>query len=249
MHLLHEHTTTTFADAEVAVLPTGSVEQHGPALPLGTDFLAAEAFARSVDRDDAVVLPTVPVGVSGHHRQFHGTLWTDPGTFADYVADTLEATASHGVRKAVVVNGHGGNSGALKRAARDLREREMAFAAPWNWWSNVEDQIDKLLDTSLGHADAVETSIVMHVAPDLVREGALESAEAGASGGWGKQVHGAEVGFDTADFSESGAVGEPTRGSPEVGAELFDAAADDLDALVSWLADQPFEDLLPEPHR
>lgn len=253
MHLLSEHTTTTaaeaFADAEVAVLPTGSVEQHGPALPLGTDHLAAEAFAHSVDRDDAVVLPTVPVGVSGHHRQFHGTCSTDPETFADYVADTVASMASHGVRKAVVVNGHGGNSGALQRAARDLRNDEVAFAAPWNWWGNVEDHIDELLDTSLGHADAVETSMLLHLRPDLVREDALADAKAGASDGWGKQVHGAEVGFDTADFSESGAVGEPTRGSAEVGAKLFDAAAADLDALVTWLADQAFEDLLPEPHR
>jgi creatinine amidohydrolase len=83
MTLLAEQTTTAaaadLAAAEVAVLPVGSTEQHGPALPLGMDHLAAEAFARTAtERDDAVVLPTLPIGVSDHHRQFDGTLVVSP---------------------------------------------------------------------------------------------------------------------------------------------------------------------------
>ncbi|KTG09701.1 creatininase [Haloprofundus marisrubri] len=254
MHLLAEETTTTasdaFRDTSVAVLPTGSVEQHGPALPLGTDFLAAETVARTVDRDDTVVLPTVPVGVSDHHRQFSGTLWTDPTTFENYVADIAASIASHGVKKVVVVNGHGGNVDALSRAARRLRADEVAFVAPWNWWSNLDDLTKELFGTpGIGHADAIETSMVYAIDDELVREGALEAAEAGASESWGRSVHGAEIGFDTADFSESGAVGEPTKGSKEAGDRLLEQAASELDSLLDWLAAQPFSDLLPEDHR
>ena len=254
MSLLAEHTTTTaaeeLADAEVAILPTGSTEQHGPALPLGTDFMAAEALAHTTtDREDVVVLPTIPVGVSDHHRQFHGTLSTSPETFEAYVADTVASVASHGVRKAVVVNGHGGNSGALKRAARGLRADEVAFAAPWNWWNSVGDFIGELFDEFPGHADEVETSMMFEVAGDLVREAALEDAEDGASDSWGKGVHGANVGFDTADFTETGAVGSPTKGSAEAGRQLFEAAGEELDALVTWLVDQEFANLLPREHR
>ena len=254
MSLLSEHTTTTaaeaLADAEVAVLPTGSTEQHGPALPLGTDFMAAEALAHTTaDRDDVVVLPTIPVGVSDHHRQFHGTLWTRPETFEAYVADTIESIASHGVRKAVVVNGHGGNADALQRAARGLRGDEVAFAAPWNWWQSIPDTIDELFDGFGGHADEVETSMVMQIANDLVREDALRNAEDGASESWGKEVHGANVGFDTVDFTETGAVGRPTQGSEDAGRELFEAASDELDALVTWLVEREFEDLLSREHR
>ncbi|MFB6220113.1 MAG: creatininase family protein [Halolamina sp.] len=252
MEMLTEHTTTTAADAleeaEVALLPTGSVEQHGPALPLSTDFTAAEAVARGADTD-AVVLPTVPVGVSSHHRQFDGTLWTEPETFEHYVADIAASVASHGVRKVVVVNGHGGNSAALQRAARRLREDEVAFVAPWNWFDALEGLDEELFDTPIGHADAIETSMVLHVAEHLVRPEALEQAEAGASDSWGKSVHGANVGFDTVDFSESGAVGEPTAGSAEAGEALFEQATGELAALVDWLADQPFADLTPKPHR
>jgi creatinine amidohydrolase len=252
MERLARHTTATAAealdDAEVALLPTGSVEQHGPALPLSTDFTAAEEVARGAETD-AVVLPTVPVGVSSHHRQFDGTLWTEPETFEHYVSDIAASVASHGVRKVVVVNGHGGNTAALQRAARRLREDEVAFVAPWNWFDALEGLDEELFDTGIGHADAIESSMVLHLAADLVREEALDTAEAGASDGWGKSVHGANVGFDTADFSESGAVGEPTAASAEAGEALFEQATDELAALVAWLADQPFADLMPEPHR
>ncbi|MFC6787725.1 creatininase family protein [Halobaculum halobium] len=255
MRLLHEETTTTAGEAfddgvEVAILPTGSVEQHGPALPLGTDFLAAEAVARGIDRDDAVVLPTVPVGVSAHHRQFDGTLWAEPETFEDYVGEIAASVASHGVRKVVFCNGHGGNSDALRRAARRLRGDRVAYAAPWNWWSSLDGLDEDLFDQSgIGHADAMETSMVAHLAGDLVREATLAEAEAGAADSWGKSVHGAAVGFDTADFSESGAVGEPTQGTAEKGRKLYEQATSELDALVGWLADQPFDALTPAPHR
>ncbi|QLG63266.1 creatininase family protein [Halorarum salinum] len=255
MRLLHEQTTTGAGDlfdgeVEVAVLPTGSVEQHGPALPLGTDFLAAEAVARGIDREDVAVLPTVPVGVSTHHRQFDGTLWADPETFEDYVGEILASMASHGVRKAVVVNGHGGNVDALSRCARRLRTDRLAFAAPWNWWSSLDGLDEELFGQSdIGHADGMETSMVAHLAGDLVREAALEEAEAGAADSWGRSVHGAEVGFDVTDFSESGVAGRPTDGSAEKGRKLYEQAVSELDALVGWLTEQPFDALLPEPHR
>ncbi|WP_435345381.1 creatininase family protein [Haloarchaeobius sp. HRN-SO-5] len=252
MHLARQTTATVDPDDRaVALLPVGSVEQHGPALPLGTDYMAAEAVTDAVaDRDDVLALPTLPVGVSEHHRQFDGTLWTDPSTFEDYVADVLASVASHGVRRAVVVNGHGGNADAITRAARRLRREEVAFAAPWTWWSNLDGLDEELFGSAgIGHADELETSMVAHVAPELVREERLADAEAGAADSWGRSVHGASVGFDTADFSDSGAVGRPTRGSAEAGARLFSKATEELDALVDWLAEQPFEALLPEAHR
>jgi len=255
MVLLAEHTTTTardaFEDVEVAVVPTGSVEQHGPALPLGTDFMAAEAVAATCrDRDDAVVLPTIPVGVSEHHRQFHGTLWTDPETFEEYVRDVVESMAHHGVRKAVVVNGHGGNTDALQRAARSLRQEETAFAAPWNWWDSLDGLEEELFgDAGIGHADQMEASMMLRVADHLVREHAMAEAQDGASDSWGESVHGANVGFDTIDFSDSGAVGEPTLATHEAGDKLFEKAEEELAALVDWLGEQPFEALLPAEHR
>lgn len=251
---LNEQTTTTagkaFTDASVAVLPTGSTEQHGPALPLGTDSMAATAVADAVvDRKDVVVLPTVPVGVSDHHRQFDGTLSVAPGAFEDYVYDILSSMAGHSVRKAIVVNGHGGNTDALTRAARRLRGDRRCFVAPWNWWAPLSDLPEEDFGGDIGHADAVETSMVYRVAPDLVREDALDAAETNGAEEWGKTIHGAAVGFDTADFSESGAVGEPTRGSPEAGEKLFDRSVEELDRLIDWLCEKSVEELWPASHR
>jgi creatinine amidohydrolase len=251
---LHEHTTTTAApaldDASVAVLPVGSTEQHGPALPLGTDFVIAEAFATTVtDRADVTVLPTVPIGVSEHHRQFHGTLWVSPETFEDYVTETLESIARHGVRKAVIVNGHGGNVDALARAARRLRSEETAFAPTWNWWESIPELSDELFETDGGHAGPAEASLIYRVAADLLREERLETAGEGAPDSWGQTVHGAEVGFDTVDFTPTGAVGDPTEASREAGETLFENASAELDALIDWVTEQSFESLLPEPHQ
>jgi len=251
--LLHELTTTEAADtlesAEVALLPTGSTEQHGPALALGMDHLAAEAVARSVDRPEAVVLPTLPVGVSEHHRQFHGTLSLSEDTFEAAVRETLASVADHGVRKAVVVNGHGGNTAALRRAGMRLRRDRVLFAAPYNWWDGAEATIDELFETGVLHADAIETSVLWHLRDELVRADRLEAAEAGASDDWGRTVHGAEVGFDTADFSDSGVAGRPTGADPAKGRQVFEASSDALDALVEWLAERSVEELAPEPHR
>ncbi|MFW6385240.1 MAG: creatininase family protein, partial [Halodesulfurarchaeum sp.] len=87
----------TWTDAEatetdLALLPVGSTEQHGPHAPLGTDHLAAEAIAaeaaESFERD-VIVAPAVPIGVSEEHRQFTGSLWVSPDTFRAYVRETI----------------------------------------------------------------------------------------------------------------------------------------------------------------
>jgi creatinine amidohydrolase len=242
---LADRTTRAFAesldDVEVGLLPVGSTEQHGPHLPLSTDHLAAEAIAERVDNDAATLLPTLPVGVSDHHRQFHGTLSVSDGAFERFVRETVESLAGHGVRKVVAVNGHGGNEGALTRAARRLRAEGTAFLAPWHWWDAT--------NVVVGHADQHETSVVLHLREELVDAGRLAEAEADGAASWGKRVHGASVGFDTADFTDSGAVGHPSEASAQLGRDLVEEGVEELDALVDWLAARPFDDLRPEPHR
>jgi creatinine amidohydrolase len=256
MPLLEELTTRRAAEAfeecEVAVLPAGSTEQHGPALPLSTDFKAAEAVARAVaDRPDTVVLPTLPVGISDHHRQFHGTLWVPPETFERYVADTLRSVTGHGIRKAVIVNGHGGNVGALRNVGKELYREETAFAVPWSWWEGVDDTPEEVLGEGVevpGHAGGFESALMCHVAAALVEEERLEEAETGqGEPRWSDDA--APGGFDFVDVTGNGTKGEPTRASAEAGEALLDASAGALGDLIGWLADRPFEELRPRPHR
>jgi len=220
------------AEADVAVLPVGSTEQHGPHAPLGTDVVTAEAVAAAGAEQAAaraVVAPTVPVGVAGEHRQFPGTLWVSPETFRSYVREIVECLAHHGWDRVVVVNGHGGNVAPLREACGRLTRDGVAYAVPFTWFDAVDPD-------DMGHAGPVETSVVMHHAPDLVREDRLAEAAEGAGDGWGEWVAGTNLAYDSAAFTENGAVGDPSTAGAERGEELIaeagSALADLLDAVA-----------------
>ncbi|MFW6448507.1 MAG: creatininase family protein, partial [Halobacteriota archaeon] len=229
MAALEQLTTADVPTDAVALVPTGSTEQHGPALPLGTDTAIATALAAAAaERRDAVVIPAIPVGVSVHHRHFEGTLWVDEATYRRYVEDVLRSLASHGLDRAVLVNGHGGNVSTLGTVARDLKGDGVAFATVWNWWEAIEATIEECFDELGGHACHVETSLMLAIDEATVVRSRLEAAEAEAPTGWGRRVHGADVGHDTIDFTPTGAVGRPTAGRPDAGEALLEAATDEL---------------------
>lgn len=234
--------------APVGLLPVGSTEQHGPHLPLGTDYLtAAEVAKRASTRGGWLVLPTVPVGVSEHHRQFWGTLWVKPEVLQDYVLGIARSVASHGLRRLVFVNGHGGNSAALDAVARTLRLEEI-FSYVFSWWRAIPEVIAETIETGGSHAGEMETSAVLAFAPELVKPDRYPEAVAGAAPEWGKRLHGVEVGFDARDFSPSGAVGDPTPATAEKGDRLLSAAAERLDTFCRWLAGESEAALSPPPH-
>ena len=277
MHLAERSwTDADAADVDVALLPVGSTEQHGPHAPLGTDVLTAEAVAAAgvaaTDRP-VVVGPTVPVGIAAEHRQFTGTCWVSPDTFRDYVRETLASLASHGWDRLVVVNGHGGNVAALREVCGDLARAETALAVPFTWFDAVDvDRVgaeladgdedegqDAVGDGSedadgngdrdavvMGHGGAAETSVLRHVRPDLVDEARFAEARDGAADAWGEWAGGSNVAYDTAEFSENGVVGDPTASDPAVGEALLDAAGDRLADLVDAVATGDVE---RPPHR
>ena len=101
-----------FATARVAIVPVGSTEQHGPHLTLDTDSAIAEAFARKIGEalgDAAILCPTINLGMSEHHLAFAGTLTLRAPTLLGLIADVVESLAHHGLRRVLLVNGHGGN--------------------------------------------------------------------------------------------------------------------------------------------
>ncbi len=234
--------------AKVALLPVGSTEQHGPHLPLGTDWMTAQEIARRAGKKGGwLVLPTIPVGVSEHHRHFWGTLWVPPETLRDYVMGVARSLAFHGLRKLVLVNGHGGNTAALEEAARRLRV-EGIYTFVYVWWRAIPEIIAQVVETGGSHAAEMETAVVLAIAPELVRPENYGEAAAKGAPEWGKKIEGIEVGFDTVDFSASGATGDPSRATVEKGEKILQAAAERLDAFCRWLSAQPEEALAPKPH-
>ena len=223
------------ADTDLALLPVGSTEQHGPHAPLGVDSTTATAIADAgADRhaestgQRPVVAPTIPVGIAEEHRAFEGTLWVSPDTFRAYVRETLESLAASGFDRVVVVNGHGGNTDAIRElCARASREGDV-YAVGYTWFDAV--------DFEFGHAGPAETAVIRHLAPESIREDRLEAAAAGAAEGWGEWVAGTNLAHDSDAFTDSGVVGDPRDGDGELGSELLAAAADRLAELLAAVA-------------
>jgi creatinine amidohydrolase len=230
---LTDATWTDAAEAEtdLALLPVGSTEQHGPHGPLGTDVITAEAVAEAgADAYDGevVVAPPVSVGVAEEHRQFPGTLWVSEDTFRDYVRETVDSLSYHGWDRVVLVNGHGGNVAALREVAGTITRRDEAYAVPFTWFDAVGDHA-----SDMGHGGPLETALLRHVRPESVREDRIETSREGASDGWGDWVSGSNLAFDSAEFTENGVVGDPADGDAARGEELRDLAATALAELLA----------------
>ena len=244
---LRAATWTDVADceADLALVPVGSTEQHGPHAPLGTDVLTAEAIAdATIERVDESVVraPAIPVGVAEEHRHFPGTMWVSPETFRSYVRESIESLAYHGVDRVVIVNGHGGNVDALREVGARLTRDGTAYTLPFTWFDAVGDH-----SSAMGHGGPLETALLRAIDPDLVREDRLEAASAGAADGWGEWVSHVNLAYDSAEFSENGVVGDPTDGSKELGDELLELAVDALERLLEAVAAREYDGDLDRP--
>jgi len=241
-----------FEEESLALVPLGSTEQHGPHLPEGTDHRIAEALAaEAADRTGYLCTPTVTVGVSSHHRQFHGTMWVDAPAFRQYVESLTRNLAYHGVDRVVYVNAHGGNTKHLREVGRRLRDDDLLYALTWMWDESIPDLVEDLFGTNGPHGGPKETAMMLHIDRDLVHEDRLEQARDGGLvefDGTTGRVHGARTFYDAIDNTGNGVLGDQTDATPEKGRKLFEAASDQLVALCEWLADRDIEELLPEDH-
>lgn len=233
---LQEQTWTDVrdTDADAAVLPVGSTEQHGPHAPLGTDSIAAEAIAdRGAEacEQDVLVAPTIPVGIAEEHRAFDGTLWVTEDAFRAYLSDVLRSLSAV-VDRVVVVNGHGGNTAAVREVcARVTRDGEVAAAA-FTWFDAIST------DLPIGHGGPVETSIVLALRPELVHEDRYEAAREGMGDTFGEWVAGTNIAYDVETFAPSGTVGDPGEASAETGADVLRAAGRSLATVLDALRDR-----------
>lgn len=218
---------------EIALLPTGSTEQHGPHGPLSTDMLIAEKIAEKASEETGtLLLPPIDVGVSREHSRFPGTLYISPETFRQQLAETVLSANESGIKKFVIVNGHGGNVPHIREVCEDLYHEHEVFALEWTWFNAISAK-------DMGHAGKLETSLVLYLREELVGKVRGEGAES-----WGKISHGARVDYDTSLFAENGVVGDPTKATSAKGEELFQKSKQELSGLIRELQDSssnPFE--------
>lgn len=153
-----------------AIIPLGSTEQHGPQCALGTDFLVPRNLAERLDAlpdltEQIVILPTIPFGVCAYHASFAGTINIGLDGLYMILSRVTTAIMNHGVKRFVVINGHGGNTPALDQTALEVYHKG-GIMCSIDWWSLV-GQLDERFANG-GHGDKLETSAVMAINPDFV---------------------------------------------------------------------------------
>jgi creatinine amidohydrolase len=167
------------APTAIAVLPTASIEQHGPHAPVITDTLlcgtvAQRAAERAANQVQVLVAPVLCYGNSHHHRPFPGVLSLSSPTYLAAVTEILEGLALSGFRKLIVLNGHGGNTDSNNVVGLDFVHRlghDVAIATGAYWDIARAALVEKgLMPSSMipGHAGRFETSMVMAIRPELI---------------------------------------------------------------------------------
>jgi creatinine amidohydrolase len=220
----------------VAIQPIGSVEHHGAHLPLITDTLVAQAVSEAVVEAapdlPLVLLPPLSYALSSEHLWAPGTISLGPDTLLRVLDDIGASLARAGISKLVFLNGHGGNSALLRVACRELRVRHglLTFLAHP---SLPVDQGGEAREDEKGyaiHGHTSETSIVMHLRPDLVDLSLAERSIPDWLDEYRQVGFGGDVvfGWTSEDIMAGGVIGDPTAASAEAGKILFEAAVDRL---------------------
>lgn len=214
-------------EVDIALLPVGAVEQHGPHLPLDTDAYDAAYLAREValtcSEPRPLVMPLVAYGVSYHHEDFPGTISVGPDTLSRLIYDVGMSAAKNGITKLVIVNGHGGNSPALHFAAQMINRDAHIFTCVDTGESSDTD-IDEFIETPNDvHAGEVETSTSLWTRPELVDLKSAKKFVPRFSIRYLNFTSKRGVGWygRTARFSSSGVIGDPTRASREKGEKIW----------------------------
>jgi len=224
-----------------AVLQVGAVEQHGPHLPVITDtlngvHLLGAALALLPPEVTVLALPPTNLGKSEEHRDFAGTLSYRAETLRMVLLDIARSVARSGFEKLLLLNSHGGNVGLIDDSFRDLRLETglRVFKIQPGGLGGVAGLISPEEAAIAMHAGDVETSMVRHLAPELVHmeraEGYLYEPDPDVGYSFkGQSVIEAWV---TADLAPSGAIGNPHLSSADKGRQIFEAQARRLAELL-----------------
>lgn len=224
----------------VVVLPVASMEQHGPHLPVGVDTIlcggVCKLAAERAEDVEVVVAPTLWCGMAEHHMAFGGTFTFDIPTYRAVLLVLLKSLERHGFHRVVIVNGHGGNIAALAAFLPDFaRETSLSIRAT-TYFLLAQEAMAPFMDdqVSVLHACEVETSMMMVLAPETVRQERLPEAF-GMLGADLTALTRPTVGRyqPFRQMTETGVIGDARKATAEKGKAFLDAAADALAKLLS----------------
>ncbi len=234
---------------ELAILPWGATEAHNYHLPYGTDTyeaeaIAIEAAAHAWDQGARViVLPAIPFGVNTGQLDIRLTINLNPSTQLQVLHDIVSSLEGHDIDKLVIVNGHGGND--FKALVRELQGISDMLIVTVNWWQ-IEDGKKHFAEPG-DHAGALETAIMLQLAPDLV---SLENAGAGTARPF--RITGLREGWawtprEWTQATEDTGIGDPRGATADAGRSYLDSVTRKLAGLFTELAACPRDQLYTKP--
>jgi creatinine amidohydrolase len=218
----------------IVIVPIGSLEQHGPHLPVEVDSTLGETVALRtarlvVEHDPVVVLPVLWTGISEHHMGFGGTITLNAPTFSAVIEAICRSLVRHGFRRIVLLNGHGGNDNCLRTTTDELSPKLGVPILQFTYWYAAAEAIATILErqTALLHACEAETSMMMAIRPELVaQERIAEVAGANRTPDVEDLAGGGIYRWRTLESrSSAGVIGHPEAASAEKGMRLIDAIA------------------------
>jgi len=230
---------------KIPIIPTGAVEQHGHHLPLKVDHLCANAVATEAARlkaEFALVLPPVSYGYVHHVMDFPGSINIHHEHFIQYVLGITKSLAYHGFKKMIILNGHGSNHNLVDMVSRRTIVETDASCTFTSWWQLLkvnpgfdEKWRESVFPGGCSHAGELETSMLMYLSPDSVREDKIKSEIAktnkrGSKYIWGDLFGKSAMGLVewTSQYSDSGVMGEAEKATADKGKIVFEEASKNL---------------------
>lgn len=236
---------------KIAIVPVGSVEDHGLHLPVITDNLIAESMCNEVGKripEKVVVLPCSRFGFEAHHMDFPGSIDVHYTTLINLWTDIGKSLARHNFKKIIFVNGHGSNTSALDLAARQINLETNSMAIVVSWWSLIREEASKIRESEFPggacHACELETSFVMHLRPDLVKMDLLtKEIPESTKFMWRDLLRPCSVTHMGwwSSATETGTMGDATVATPEKGEKLLEYSVQKLIELVEDFEQKQFK--------
>ncbi|HBJ37996.1 MAG TPA: creatininase [Planctomycetaceae bacterium] len=219
------------------IVPVAAIEQHGHHLPIFTDSMLLGEIVRRVESEmseQVLVAPLMWYGNSHHHLDFAGTLSCPPRVYLDMLVGLVENLITHGFKRILMLNGHGGNDVPGKQAMFEVRQNHrhrsdllLLFTTYWSLGTKPWETMPELQQREMGHACEWETSMILRINPALV--GDYQSADVIPPG---SPFTPASRAWITKDRSQIGHIGWPHLATVEKGEHLFQAFANDTQSLI-----------------
>ncbi len=248
-YILTETHWSDISDQEfdLAILPWGATEAHNFHLPYGTDNYETEALVYEAARmawekgSKVIVLPTIPMGVNTGQSDIYMTLNMNPSTQQSILEDVVESLDGYGVDKLLVVNGHGGNG--FNQIIREVGANypDMLIAT-CNWFQSVDQE--KIFENAGGHADEMETSLMLYARPELVKP--LDQAGEGKAKRFSVEALNESWAWTERKWTrctDDTGVGDPRKATREKGEQFFREVTGKLTELFVELAECDSDDM------